>query len=207
MAIELQAAADGWRLPRAQIEALIDAYAAPPRAYHNIDHIQALLRHYQDIASGPGWRQPREVYLAACYHDAIYLPGRSDNEARSADLARSEIARSGCAGEVDIERVAQLILMTARHGKLERTAVDAQAALFLDADMAIVGSNAADFDRYDAALAEEYRAVVPGFIYRFKRKQFLRELLASNRIFLSDYGHARWDAAARANLARALRAA
>lgn len=65
----------------------------------------------------------------------------------------------------------------------------------------------ADFDRYDAAVADEYKAVVPGFIYRFKRKHFLRELLASPRIFLSDYGHARWDAAARDNLRRALSAA
>lgn len=206
MTIELPPAADGWQLPAAQIEALVNAYAVPPRAYHNIDHIQALLRHYQDIAAGPGWRQPREVYLAACYHDAIYLPGRSDNETRSADLARTEVARFGQAGEVDIERVAQLILMTARHGKLQRPNVDAEAAQFLDADMAIVGSDGADFDRYDAALADEYKAVVPGFIYRFKRKHFLRELLASPRIFLSDYGHARWDAAARDNLRRALSA-
>lgn len=207
MTIELTPAADGWHLPAAQIEALVAAYAIPPRAYHNIEHIQAVLRHYHAIAAGPGWRQPREVYLAVCYHDAIYLPGRSDNEARSAELARTEVARHGLQAEVDIERVAQLILMTARHGKLERPSVDAEAALFLDADMAIVGSDAEDFARYDAAVAEEYKAVVPAFIYRFKRKHFLRELLVSPRIFLSDYGHAHWDAAARDNLRRALNAA
>lgn len=204
---QLKPAADGWCLPGAQVEALAAAYAAPPRAYHNFDHVQAVLRHYHDIALAPGWRQPREIYLALCYHDAIYLPGRSDNEARSAEFARGEWARHGLQTEVDIERVAQLILMTARHGKLERPAVDAEAALFLDADMAIVGSDAAAFDRYDAAVAEEYRALVPAFIYRFKRKHFLRELLASPRIFLSDYGHARWDAPARDNLRRALSAA
>ena len=71
--------------------------------------------------------------------------------------------------------------MTARHGKLEWFAVDAEAALFRDADMAIVGSDAAAFDRYDAAVAEEYRALVPVFIYCFKCKYFLRELLASPR--------------------------
>lgn len=204
---ELKPAADGWCLPTAQVEALAAAYAAPPRAYHNFEHVQAVLRHYHDIALAPGWRQPREVYLAVCYHDAVYVPGRSDNETRSAELARAEVARYGVQAQVDIERVAQLILMTARHGKLERPAVDAEAALFLDADMAIVGSDGADFDRYDAAVADEYKAVVPGFIYRFKRKHFLRELLASPRIFLSNYGHARWDAAARDNLRRALSAA
>jgi len=191
----------------AQVETLVAAYASPPRAYHNFEHVQAVLRHYDAIAASPGWRQPREVYLAVCYHDAVYLAGRSDNEARSAELARAEVARHGLQADVDIERVAQLILMTARHGKLERPSVDAEAALFLDADMAIVGSDAADFARYDAAVAEEYKAVVPAFIYRFKRKHFLRELLASPRIFLSDYGHARWDAAARENLRHALKVA
>lgn len=207
MMVDLPAAADGWRLPTTQIEALVAAYASPPRAYHNFEHVQAVLRHYDAIAAGPGWHQPREVYVAVCYHDAIYLPGRSDNEARSAELARAEVARHGLQAEVDIERVAQLILTTARHGKLERPSVDAEAALFLDADMAIVGSDSAEFARYDAAVAEEYQAVVPAFIYRFKRKHFLRELLASPRIFLSDYGHARWDAAARENLRNALKAA
>ena len=28
----------------AQVEALVAAYAVPPRAYHNIEHIQAVLR-------------------------------------------------------------------------------------------------------------------------------------------------------------------
>lgn len=205
--IELPPAADGWQLPAAQIEALVAAYASPPRAYHNIEHVQAVLRHYQDIAHAPGWRQPREVYVAVCYHDVIYVPARADNEARSAELARSELARHGQASAVDVERVVELIKMTARHGKLERPAVDAEAARFLDADMAIVGADAPAFDRYDAAVAEEYRDVVPGFVYRFKRKHFMRELLASPRIFLSDYGHARWDAAARDNLRRALKAA
>lgn len=200
----LPPAADGWHLPEAQIAALAASYATPKRAYHNFDHVQAVLRHYLEIAVAPGWRQPREVYLAICYHDAIYLPGRKDNEARSAELARSEIARHLPTASIDVERVVELINLTARHGKIERPAVDPEAAMFLDADMAIVGAAPEAFDRYDAAVAEEYGAVVPTFLYRMKRKQFLRELLASPRIFISDYGHARWDAPARRNLQRAL---
>ena len=204
--MKLAPATDGWQLPAAQIEALAVAYASPPRAYHNFDHVRDVLQHYHEMAGGPGWRQPREVYVAVCYHDAIYVPGRSDNEARSAELAREDVARFGQSAAVDINRVVELIELTARHGKLERPAVDPEAALFLDADMAIVGASAAAFDRYDAAIAEEYRAVVPAFVYRFKRKHFMRQLLASPRIFLSDYGHARWDAPARDNLRRALSA-
>ena len=78
-------------LPVAQWDALRAAYATPPRAYHNFAHVQEVLRHYDDVAAGPGWRQPREVYLAVLYHDAIYEAGRRDNETRSAALAREAL--------------------------------------------------------------------------------------------------------------------
>jgi predicted metal-dependent HD superfamily phosphohydrolase len=47
--------------------------------------------------------------------------------------------------------------------------------------------------------------VVPGFIFRRKRRQFLKDLLQRERIYLSEFFHARLDAAARANLRRATR--
>jgi predicted metal-dependent HD superfamily phosphohydrolase len=201
----LQPALDGWRLPCAQQLAIAAAYAEPARAYHNLSHVQELLQHFRDIAAGPGWQHPREVYLALCYHDAIYLPARADNEARSADLASAQIAQHLPDSGINVARVAELIRFTAKHGGLNREGLDDEARLFLDVDMAILGADADAFDRYDAAVAEEYRPVVPAFIYRHKRKQFLRLLLDAPRIFLSDYGHARWDVPARANLRRVLR--
>ena len=192
--------ADGWLLPEQHREALTHAYQHPPRAYHQFGHVLEVLRHYQEMAAGPGWQQPREVYLAVLYHDAIYQPGRSDNERRSAGLARHELAD---VPGIDLDRVCELITLTARHGSLRPQDVDADAARFLDCDMAILGTEAAAFDHYDAAIAEEYAGVVPGFVYRFKRRRFLAGLLARPRIYLSDDGHARWDAQARANLRRA----
>ena len=82
-----------FELPDAQWNALRAAYATPPRAYHNFAHVQEVLRHYDEVSAGPGWRRPREAYLAVLYHDAIYEPGRRDNEARSAQCAREHIAR------------------------------------------------------------------------------------------------------------------
>jgi predicted metal-dependent HD superfamily phosphohydrolase len=192
--------ADGWTLPEQHRDALLGAYQTPPRAYHHFGHVLEVLRHYHEVAAGPGWQEPREVYVAVLYHDAIYQPGRSDNEARSADLARQELAD---VPGLDLDRVCQLITLTARHGSLLPEEVDADAAHFLDCDMAILGAEPEAFDRYDAAIAEEYAGVVPGFIYRFKRRRFLASLLGRPRIYLSGFGHARWDAPARANLRRA----
>lgn len=189
-------------LPAAMQADLEAAYAMPPRAYHNFSHVQAVLQHCQAVADGPGWQQPREVQLAALYHDAIYDAGRSDNEARSAALAREAILRWLPAEGIDVARVVQLIELTARHGALAATDIDAEAALFLDCDMAILGAPAAVFDAYDQGIAEEYAGHVPGFLFRLNRRRFLKQLLLKPRIFLSGFFHQRLDGAARANLRR-----
>lgn len=204
LANPLPPAADGWALPATQIQALQASYAQPPRAYHNLSHVHEVLGHYHALARSPGWRAPREVYLALCYHDAIYVPASRANETHSADLARTHIAQYLHGQGINADRVAELILLTAKHGELQPAAVDPEAAQFLDCDMAILGADPARFDAYDQAIALEYRGVVPDFVLRFKRRQFLRALLAKPRIYLSEAGHARWDAQARANLRRAL---
>lgn len=191
-------------LQPAQWEALRQAYARPPRAYHHWGHVEAVLGHYADVAAGPGWRQPREAALAILFHDAIYEPGRRDNEARSAQLAREWIGQWWPDEGLDLDRIAQLILLTARHGQLGPQDVDEEAALLLDCDMAILAASPAEFDAYDQAIAAEYRDHVPGFLFRINRRRFLRGVLAQPRIFLSDWFHQRCDAQARANLRRAI---
>ena len=188
---------------------LRDAYAHPPRAYHNFGHVEEVMRHVDAVETGPGWRQPLEVRLAVLYHDAIYDPARGDNEARSAVFAREEIARWMPGNGVDIERVEQLILLTARHGQLGPSDFGGDAhpddiRHFLDCDMAILGAAPAAFDAYDRGIASEYRGHVPGWLFRINRRRFLKALLARERIYLSEFFHGRLDAQARSNLRRAV---
>lgn len=191
-------------LPPAQAQALREAYASPPRAYHHFGHVVETLAHHRSVADGPGWHAPRETRLALLYHDAIYVPGRKDNEARSADLARDHLRRWPPDEAVDVERIAALILLTARHGGLRRgdfpgSPEGEDTRRFLDCDMAILGAPSDAFAAYDRAIAEEYRAV-PRWLYRRKRRAFFRMLLDSERIFLSDFFHDRFEARARRNL-------
>lgn len=146
-------------LAPAQWQALQDSYATPPRAYHHFGHVRAVLQHCQEVADGPGWQQPAEVYLAVLYHDAIYVAGRKDNEARSAQMALQAITQAPELAAVDAARVEQLILLTARHGALGPDDVDAEAALFLDCDMAILAAPEPVFTAYDRGVAEEYKGV------------------------------------------------
>lgn len=189
-------------LPTEQWGAITQAYAQPPRAYHNLGHVHEVLRHYMGVAQGPGWTTPAETFFAVLYHDAIYEPGRRDNEARSAALAVEHLM---CwHPDVDAQRVAALIGLTARHGALGPADVDRDAALFLDCDMAILGAPPAAFDAYDRAIAAEYRGQVPAWVYRLNRRRFLKGLLARDRLFLSDWFHERLDRQARINLRRAV---
>lgn len=171
-------------------------YSEPHRAYHDLTHIAELLRWFDTIVDAIGWRDPRAVYDAILFHDAIYDPlaTHGTNEVRSAELATQHGASA---------TTRDMILLTARHGCIVRDDVDADAALFLDSDTAILGASPPAFDAYDAAIATEYRAV-PADAYRTGRRGFLASMLARPRLFLTDYFHDQLDAAARANLARAV---
>lgn len=171
--------------------ALQEAYATGPRAYHTLEHVLDVARHW----ASETWRQPNETFLAILFHDAVYVAGSSDNEEKSARFFESLCGKN--------DRVTQLIGLTALHGKA--LAVDDEAAKFLDCDMAILGAPPEAFDRYEQQVAQEYVPVVGEDAYASGRRRFLERLLQADRIFLSGSFHARFDAQARDNLRRALR--
>ncbi|MBM4779303.1 MAG: hypothetical protein GQE15_16470 [Archangiaceae bacterium] len=186
-------------IPEGLMRAVVAAYASPPRAYHSFTHVQEVLKHLSTV---PDWAHPNEVFLAALFHDAVYVAGRKDNETKSAELARQAIDTFLPRAGLNVDLVTRLIELTAKHGSV--TPPDPDAAHFLDADMAILGSDPATFDAYDAAIADEYRPVTNALLYRLGRRRFLSKLLDAPRIFHSDHFHARFDAPARLNLRRAL---
>lgn len=186
-------------VPAGFVSEMRAAYADPPRHYHTWDHALAVIAAEADLP----WVHPKEAWFAAIFHDAVYVAGAHDNEERSANLAVASIARWFPGREIDVDRVARLVRLTARHGALTPADVDADAALFLDCDMAVLASSDAEFAAYDRGIRLEYGAM-PAELFAQGRRAFLAKLLASERIFLSDVLHERLDARARANLRRAL---
>jgi predicted metal-dependent HD superfamily phosphohydrolase len=185
-------------LPDHVIDALQRAYEAPPRAYHNFGHVLEVLAHFERVSD---WHDRDGVCLAILFHDAVYAAGRTDNEAKSAELAATLLGATCPAAR--IARVQQLILLTAHHGSIDPAQVDHDAALFLDCDMAILGASPDAYAAYERAIAQEY-AAVPQVAYRAGRTRFLYKLLARPRIYLSDFFHAEREQAARSNIQRAL---
>ena len=185
------------------MEALRQRHGEPQRHYHTWAHIEALLGHYRR------WvrylNRPGPVLWALYWHDAIYDPKAKDNEEKSAQLLEQEAA--GHLSPHDIEFAAAIIRATATHTVAEGLpAQDAgDLALFLDMDLSILGAPEAVYDRYEQDIRAEY-AFVPEEAYRAGRGAILKGFLSRPRLYFTDIAHAEWDTAARANLARALRA-
>ena len=197
-------AVDELHLPPALLEEIDRAYRGPGRVYHGPAHLEEMARLFRLVQAESGWFAPVETFLAVLFHDAVYVPGAADNEARSAELASAAIRRFLPDAPTDLDRVSRLILLTAGHGHLAPEDVgDRDAALFLDCDMAILGASPAVFDAYHAGIAVEC-ARLPRDVYERGRRAYLERLLEHDRIFLSDFFHARLDATARQNLRRAL---
>jgi predicted metal-dependent HD superfamily phosphohydrolase len=179
-------------------------YGKGRRAYHTFGHAADVVRALASARHAVGAVPSPEAFMAALFHDAVYDAGRRDSEARSAELARAALARHLPQANIDVDRVEALILLTARHGALGPGDVDDEAAAFLDADLAVLAAGEATFDRYDEGVAYEYGLAVAPEAFREGRRTFLAGLLQKERLFLSEEAHARLDAGARRNLARAV---
>jgi predicted metal-dependent HD superfamily phosphohydrolase len=181
---------------RPVLDELLAAYGDPARHYHDVRHITELLhlldRHGRAIADLDA------VELAVFFHDAFYVPTRSDNEAASAALARDRLSRLGVASG-RIERVEQLVLAT-RHLEQAVDGSDSDLAQLVDVDLAILASPRETYADYARAIRAEY-SVFPDDRYRPGRRRVLQAFLARKRIYLTPHLHDQWEEAARANLA------
>jgi predicted metal-dependent HD superfamily phosphohydrolase len=177
-------------------------YAEPHRAYHGQTHIDALLSGLAEAVRHVANRDAIE--LAIWYHDAIYDPGATDNEARSADLLIAEMHGLACLSLVSVAE--RMIRATAGHelppDLSETSRID--TAIFLDLDMAVLGAEPAAYDLYEAGIAAEYIPVHGLNDFRAGRAGFLRGMLGRKRLFQTEHFHHRLDAAARVNLRRGL---
>lgn len=187
-------------LCRRGYQQLHDAYSQTGRHYHALAHIRQMLEAL-DGRLGQ-LHDAAVVQLAVWFHDAVYSPLRSDNEARSADLARQFLAQTNLSAERR-ERVAYLIERTKDHTQ-PQPAPDTDLHLLLDVDLQILGAPEADYWRYARQVRQEY-ALVPDLMYRPGRQKVLSKFLELPHIYqTADFR--RLEAQARRNLRAELEA-
>lgn len=173
----------------ARWSALASAYGGADRTHHGLHHLEQV---FAELDAVP--LRATAVEWATWYHDAVYRPGRRDNERRSAALARGALEELGLPGLAP--RVAQLILATRHHAA---EAGDAEAQLFLDADMTILGAAPETYLEYARGVRMECQAV-PWFLFARGRRAFLKELLGRPSIFGTSHFRRRYERQARENL-------
>ena len=197
--ISWRAAWQALRLPEPGgdvLASVLARWSEPHRKYHTPQHLReclALFERDRALAERPG-----EVAVALWFHDAVYDTNRHDNEAASADWARRVLHEAGatdeCAGRV------HALIMATRHSEQPATP---DAKLLVDIDLAILGAAPARFDEYERQIRDEYGFVAEA-TFRAKRGEILRLFLDRPGLFSTPAYAARFDAPARANLARVL---
>lgn len=182
------------------LQSLLARHREPHRRYHTATHVMWVLRHVSALlAQGAACTDPAAVRLAALYHDVVYAPGAPDNEARSAALAGQAAMALGWPAARG-QLVERLVLATARHEPS-----DADEALLLDADLAILGAEPGDYTAYVNGTRAEY-AHVADDAWRAGRSAVLRGFLARPALFATDTMRREREARARANIASELSA-
>jgi predicted metal-dependent HD superfamily phosphohydrolase len=171
-------------------------YAEPHRRYHSWTHVLACFDARDRITSAP----LPEVDLALLFHDAIYVPLAKDNEALSAQFLLEEGRRAWLDDRV--LRRAQALVLATKHD--DAGAADSEeACIVVDADLSILGSDAATFEEYESLVRQEY-AAVDDATYAAGRSRVLRAFLERPAIYATRRGQRLWEVQARRNLERSL---
>lgn len=174
---------------------IIERYTALARHYHTLAHLVDLLRlfkEYRDLV-----QDQAAVQFAVWYHDFVYEPHRSDNEAQSADIAGQRLHRLAVPDPI-ILKVKRLILAT-RHHTLLPGKDDFDSRFFLDCDLSILGADRERYAEYMQEIRQEYISV-PLSDYREGRKAVLQRLLERESIYFAAEFQARFEEQARDNM-------
>ena len=177
-------------------ERLIASYSESHRRYHTLQHLSECLREF-DSAKTEAY-DAIALQLGIWFHDSVYNPRASDNEERSAELAR-ECLKAGGAKSKLVTAVGGLVLDTKTHV----ISAHPDSALLIDIDLSILGQSKERFEEYERQIREEY-AWVPGIIFKPKRGAILRRFLERPRIYNTEKFFTKYEQAARANIARSL---
>ncbi len=181
---------------------LLARYAEPARHYHDQLHLTEVLDAVDVLGEHAAGLDAARA--AAWFHDAVYDPQAPPgaNEESSARLAVDVLSGpDGLGLPADLAlRVGDLVRVTATH---EVRAGDDDAAVLCDADLAILGSRPGRYAAYCAAVRAEY-SHVPDELFRTARAAILQTFVDRPQIYRTPTARARWEPAARSNLAAEL---
>ncbi len=167
-------------------------YSEPKRHYHTIDHLEAVISDLKNVKDKiEDWET---TLFAVFYHDIIYKASGNSNEGDSAKLAMKRLSEIGYPAE-KIAKCADMIMAT----KLHELSLDKDTNYLIDADLAILGKNAYEYQKYNEQIREEY-TIYPDFMYATGRKKALQHFIQMEKIFKTEYFSDIYENQARINI-------
>ena len=168
---------------------IYDAYKEPHRKYHNTDHIESILSKIPLFVEAYNVNEEEVELLTiiAWYHDVVYKPGSSWNEADSAQTLVDHFGYDMFSDPI------QTILGTKYHTD-PRSFLE---AIFYDLDLADMGKDSYVENSYK--IREEFGAF-SDLEWLAGRQKFLDEFLSRPFIYHTSLGYSLWEAKARENM-------
>lgn len=171
-------------------------YSEPKRHYHTISHLQAIIIDLTEVKNKiVNWDT---TLFAVFYHEIIYKASSNTNEADSTKLAKQRLSELRYPAE-KIAKCANMILATKQHELSE----DSDTNYLIDADLAILGGNPYDYQKYTEQIREEY-SIYPDFMYNPGRKKALQHFLQMDAIYKTNHFFKKYEKAARINISNEL---
>ncbi len=178
--------------------------------YHNFKHIVNVLNSISELTDGfqdSEYRYP-ELILAACYHDAIYVPKNNQNEWLSImafDKEYADIEYMGSRSGVNCWLVRELILATKVDNHLSSgTSATPEVLILMDAGLASLAFYWCDFRENQISIISENRTIEECVTedHLFKCGEFLQQFADKDYIYRTEKGRELYETKARANIAR-----
>jgi len=172
------------------------AYTEADRHFHNLDHLNHLLRELQPLQ--PKIKEWETLLLSLVYHDVVYDVTQNivsnDNEERSAAFAERQLLSIGYPPE-KIERCKAQIMATKTH----HLAQDHDTNLLTDADLCILGQPWKVYNAYQKNIRKEF-LLYPDNIYHAGRKKVLGQFLRMRPLFKTKHFYQLYEEAAKENM-------
>ena len=159
------------------LEQVVDAWSQEGRHYHGSTHLRRGLETLKELGCTAGL-----ATLVWFFHDAVYVVGQPDNEARSARWF-CDYAKAQGLDAPSTRRGAELILMTADHQGAVTD--DPLWPILNDVDLAIFAADRAIYDQYAEDVWREYKPIVPRKDFAVGRAAFMAAF-AARPIFLTE---------------------
>lgn len=169
-------------------------YSGTKRYYHTLHHLENVFNQLVKVKDQiNNWEA---ILFTLFYHDVIYKAVKSNNEEKSAELAKQRMRELGVSKEV-IELSTTQILATKSHA----VSLSQDTNYFTDADLCVLGQSWEAYKQYYKGVRQEY-AIYPGLLYNPGRKKVLVHFLAMDNIYKTTFFQEAFEAQARENIKR-----